>query len=191
MPFTPVPSVAAGDWIDEIFLNTYLRDNFAAGVPDVFSAKGQLAVGTGVDTMGVLNPGADGLALFTDSSQSTGLIWKLIKLISNRQGGSASDWDASGTTNYTPSNEKIQAGVVNLPNSNTATGSWFYGSVTVTFPTAFSAKPLVICSALFAGLNVVKVSASSPTTTQVTIFIITTASVTGVTMPVAWAAIGQ
>lgn len=75
MAYTPVPSVAAGDWIDEIFINTYWRDNMAAGVPDVFSAKGQLAVGTGVDTMGVLGVGANNTILVADSAQATGLKW--------------------------------------------------------------------------------------------------------------------
>lgn len=75
MAYTPVPSVAAGDWIDEIFINTYWRDNMAASVPDVFSAKGQLAVGTGVDTMGVLSVGANNTILVADSTQVTGLKW--------------------------------------------------------------------------------------------------------------------
>lgn len=75
MAYTPVPSVAAGDWIDEIFINTYWRDNMAASVPDVFSAKGQLAVGTGVDTMGVLSAGSNNKVLMADSAQATGLKW--------------------------------------------------------------------------------------------------------------------
>lgn len=75
MAYTPVPAVAANDWIDEIFINTYWKDNFAAGVPDVFSAKGQLAVGLGVDSMGVLNVGANDTVLIADSTQATGLKW--------------------------------------------------------------------------------------------------------------------
>jgi len=75
MAYTPVPSVAAGDWIDEIFINTYWRDNMAASVPDVFSAKGQMAVGSGVDTMGVLNVGANGTIIVADSVQSLGVKW--------------------------------------------------------------------------------------------------------------------
>lgn len=187
--YTPVPSVAAGDWIDEIFINTYWKDNFAAGVPDVFSAKGQLAVGLGVDQLGVLNPGTDGTFLVADSSQSLGMIWRA--LIAKRQGGHASNWDSHGTTNYTPANVKIQTGAVNIPNSNTAAGSYYYGSVTVTFPEAFASNPLVLCSALFAGTNVMKISASSASPTQVTLYILTTASITGSTMPVGWMAIGQ
>lgn len=81
MAYIPVPSVAAGDWIDEIFINTYWRDNMAAGVPDVFSAKGQMAIGLGVDSMGVLNVGADGDVLMADAAQTLGMKWT--NLISN------------------------------------------------------------------------------------------------------------
>lgn len=75
MAYTPVPAVAADDWIDEIFINTYWVDNMAASVPDVFSAKGQLPVGLGVDSMGILNVGANGTILSADSAEPTGLKW--------------------------------------------------------------------------------------------------------------------
>jgi len=75
MTYTPVPTFLTGDTIDEPFLNTYWRDNMAAGVPDVFSAKGQLAIASGVDTMGVLNPGTDGSVLITEAAQSLGVRW--------------------------------------------------------------------------------------------------------------------
>lgn len=75
MAYTPLPLVAAGDWIDEVFINTYWRDNMAAGVPDVFTAKGQLAIGTGIDTMGVLSVGANNKVLMADSEQSVGAKW--------------------------------------------------------------------------------------------------------------------
>ena len=76
MAYTPVPAVAADDWIDEIFINTYWVDNMAASVPDVFSAKGQLAVGLGVDSMGVLNVGSNGKVLMADSAQTLGMKWE-------------------------------------------------------------------------------------------------------------------
>ncbi len=75
MAYTPVPAVSAGDWIDEVFINTYWVNNMAAGVPDVFSAKGQIAVGLGVDSMGVLNVGTDGDVLMADVAQTLGVKW--------------------------------------------------------------------------------------------------------------------
>lgn len=51
-----------------------------------------------------------------------------------RQGGSATDWSIVGTTNYIMPPVRIQAGVANAVS----------GTVTVTFPVAFSQPPVVI-----------------------------------------------
>src|SRR5262245_12399409 len=126
--YTPVPSFIAGDIIDEVFLNTYWRDNMAASIPDLFSAKGQIAVGLGVDDMGILNVGANGTVPMADSAQPLGIAWRA--LVKARQGGSASNWGTVGTNNHTPSTAKIQAGVANVASVSTAFNSIFYGSVT-------------------------------------------------------------
>lgn len=52
-----------------------------------------------------------------------------------RQGGSASNWGTMGTTDYTPTTVRIQAGSVITDGD---------GVVTVTFPVAFSDVPLII-----------------------------------------------
>ncbi len=75
MAYTPVPSVAVNDWIDEIFINTYWVNNMAAMAPDVFSAKGQMSIGTGVDAMGVLSVGSNNKVLMADATQSVGVKW--------------------------------------------------------------------------------------------------------------------
>lgn len=54
--------------------------------------------------------------------------------LTNRQGGSATNWDTAGTTNYVPGDAKMQCGSVN-------TGAT--AEVVVTFPVAFAYKPLV------------------------------------------------
>jgi hypothetical protein len=54
-----------------------------------------------------------------------------------RQGGSASDWSAVGTTTYTPTSVRMQAGSVRWTG-----GAASSGNVTVTFPVAFSDKPI-------------------------------------------------
>jgi hypothetical protein len=51
-----------------------------------------------------------------------------------RQGGDATDWNFPGATNYTPGAVRMQAGAILCSSS---------GVVAVTFPVAFSAKPLV------------------------------------------------
>jgi hypothetical protein len=58
-----------------------------------------------------------------------------------RQGGDATDWSVAGTTTYTPTGVLIETGVVTVP---IASGT--YNSITVTLPSAFSAKPAVLLS---------------------------------------------
>ncbi len=139
MAYTPVPAVAAGDTIDEVFIYTYWVDNMAAGVPDIFSTKGQLAVGLDVDEVGVLNVGTDGEVLHADSTQALGVIWKNINAIYRRQGGSATNWNSQGSTNYTPANSLIQVGTGRVPFAVSATGN-----KEITFPVAYSAVPIVL-----------------------------------------------
>jgi H-type lectin domain-containing protein len=190
MAYTPVPAVAADDWIDEIFINTYWVDNMAASVPDVFSAKGQIAVGLGVDSMGVLNVGADGTFLQADSTQTLGMIWKA--LVWGRQGASATDWSIGGTSfNFTPASAKIQVGRTSLISTTTADGSYFKGTLTITFPVAFAQVPLVFATLSPTSLNanLITVEVSSPSTTQVTLTVYSHASIS--VAGVNWLAIGE
>jgi hypothetical protein len=74
--------------------------------------------------------------------------------VSNRQGGSATNWNTVGTNNYVPTGEQlIQVG-------NAASGAG--GDVTVTFPVAFSAKPVVFatCDVIYGLVQVDGVTAS-------------------------------
>lgn len=98
MGYTPVPAVIAGDMIDEVFIMTYWVDNMAAQAPDVFSAKGQMIIGSGVDAMGVLNVGANETVLFADSSQALGVKWAAIAQKRTVLGKSSSQNITSGAT---------------------------------------------------------------------------------------------
>jgi hypothetical protein len=71
-----------------------------------------------------------------------------------RQGGDASDWSVVGTTTYTPTTVRMQAGVKSF-----AAGS----TDTITFPVAFSNVPLVFITSL---TNLNYYSVPSITTTQ-------------------------
>ena len=62
---------------------------------------------------------------------------KIAGVVASRQGGSATDWNSSGTTNYAFPAAIIQVG------NKAADAS---GNVVVTFPVAFSGKPIVICT---------------------------------------------
>lgn len=69
-----------------------------------------------------------------------------------RQGGSATDWQIAGTTTYTPTSVRTQAGV------RTNTGA---SSVVVTFPTAFSQPPIVVATGRQFVVTVVSATASN------------------------------
>ena len=75
MSYTPVPLVVAGDWIDEVFINTYWSNNMAAGVPDIFTAKGDLAVATAANAASALAVGINNQVLMPDSSLANGVKW--------------------------------------------------------------------------------------------------------------------
>lgn len=60
--------------------------------------------------------------------------------IYRRQGGSATAWNTSGSTNYTPGGAKIQAGAVSVSFSSSATSNL----ATVTFPSAFTNIPVAL-----------------------------------------------
>jgi hypothetical protein len=56
-----------------------------------------------------------------------------------RKGGSATDWNTPGSTTYTPGAVRMQAGVVaDTPDLNPDSGS-----IAITFPVAYSAKPII------------------------------------------------
>lgn len=57
-----------------------------------------------------------------------------------RQGGSATDWNSGGTTTQTPAAVRMQAGTLRVASFS---GGGLAGSIT--FPVAFSAKPIVFC----------------------------------------------
>jgi hypothetical protein len=90
MSYTPVPIVMAGDWIDEVFINTYWRDNMAAGVPDIFTTKGDLAIGSGNDSAGRLGVGADGTLLMADSLAALGMKWSRLPITFLKKSGDQS-----------------------------------------------------------------------------------------------------
>lgn len=63
-------SVSARDW-------NHIVENFAQGVPDLMTTKGDLVAATGADSGARVAVGANGSYPFADSSQSAGMIWSL------------------------------------------------------------------------------------------------------------------
>jgi hypothetical protein len=78
MAYTAVPTKSPGDTWSADDHNTYVRDNFAAGVPDIFTTKGDIAVATAADVaarVGVLS--TNGYVLMSDSGETAGVKWAL------------------------------------------------------------------------------------------------------------------
>ncbi len=76
MPYSALPSKVSTDTID---LGDYdaIKGNFEAGVPDIFTTKGDLAAATGADAAARVAVGADDATLVADSAQSAGLAWQI------------------------------------------------------------------------------------------------------------------
>ena len=76
MTYSLVPTKVDGDLAPSADdFNTYIKDNFAASVPDIFTAKGDLVAGTAARAAARLAAGANDTQLVPDSSQATGLAW--------------------------------------------------------------------------------------------------------------------
>jgi hypothetical protein len=75
MAYVAVPTKSTGDLWTAADNNTYIRDNFAAGVPDIFTTKGDIAVATAADAASRLGVGADGQVLTAASGEATGILW--------------------------------------------------------------------------------------------------------------------
>lgn len=103
-----------------------------------------------------------------------------------RQGGSASDWSVQGTTAQTPTTVRMQGGVVRVTITSSPVGS-----ITVTFPQAFSNKPLAFVSIVEAVSTTFIATVTAVTATTMTIQVLhyEGTTVSG-TVDVNWLAIG-
>jgi len=109
MSYTTLPLIEVGDEWDEDDFNTYLKANFEASVPDIFEAKGDLAVGTGEAALDNLGVGDNGEVLVADSGEATGLNWSkgkvelgMIIIWSGAVGSIPTGWQICDGTNGTP-----------------------------------------------------------------------------------------
>ena len=76
MAYADIGDIATGAVISEAYLDQ-IRANFQAGVPDIFTTKGDIAVATAADTAARLAVGADDATLVPDASTATGLAWQI------------------------------------------------------------------------------------------------------------------
>lgn len=71
MAYVPLTTVADGDTILTAWGNQ-VKDNFAAGVPDIFTTKGDVAVASGADVAGRLAVGSDFQIVHAKASATLG-----------------------------------------------------------------------------------------------------------------------
>lgn len=77
MAYTAPPTKAAGDTLTETNWNTHIKGNFEAGVPDLYTTKGDIAVATAANAAARLAVGANDTTLVADSGEATGLAWQI------------------------------------------------------------------------------------------------------------------
>jgi hypothetical protein len=75
MAYNTPPTKNTGDVFTASEFNTYIRDNFAAGVPDIFTTAGDIAVATGANVGVRLAVGTQGQRLVVDTTQAAKIKW--------------------------------------------------------------------------------------------------------------------
>jgi len=126
-----------------------------------------------VDSAQYVDASIDTAHLAADSVDDT-KVGNRVPALTRRQGGSATNWNTAGTTGYTPTTVRMQTGV--------ATVTTF---ATITFPTAFSAIPLVLVSLIDSQESGFMVSAEVIDAASCYIY-----GESGVAHDIAWLAIG-
>jgi hypothetical protein len=141
MAYTAIPSVVTGQTYPASAYNTYLKGNLDALW--VYTTQGDIVYASSSSALQRLGLGTAGQVLRVNAG-ATAPEWGSIATapISRRQGGHATNWSTSGTTNYTPATSIIQVGSYSftLPGGPV---NGISGSLTITFPVAFSASPLI------------------------------------------------
>jgi hypothetical protein len=108
MGFSIVPTVSNGDTWSAANHNTYIRDNFAAVWAG--SLAGDVDYYTSATTKATLHAVASKFIRFNAAANAIEAV-ALSLAIAARQGGSATDYAAGGTTNYAASLGDLQVGV--------------------------------------------------------------------------------
>lgn len=117
--------------------------------------------------------------------RSAGSVPNWGSLVTARQGGNATNWQIAGTTSYVPTNPIIQMGVAEIT-TNAGTG---LGNVAVTYPNAFTNRPIVLISVGGSSTGNIVSTFSDDATTGFTARVFKT-DLGAVTIQVNWMAVG-
>lgn len=138
--------------------------NSAGGPADISAAANDRVLGRTSDTLSFLQitNGMLGNDIVDDTK-----VGNRVPQFYRRQGGNATNWVTPGTTTYTPTTVRMQAGSIEISLSAANESSEL-----ITFPTAFSQTPIVIVSLIYGGsYNLVQISASTTDATQTQIYL--------------------
>jgi hypothetical protein len=92
---TPKTDVTTGLSAKEY--NQFIKDNFAASIPDLFTAKGDIAVATGIDAAIPVAVGANGAYLWADSGATAGVSWSITEKLFAGPSGSVFSMTRNGS----------------------------------------------------------------------------------------------
>ena len=144
MAYVSPTNKTAGTLITASTWNQDIVSNQQAGAPDVFIRNGDMFVGTAADVGVRMGAGYGGQVLTTYYAGTPALSW--YGRVEGLQIGTVTDrWYQPGTYNVTSSNGlagHFQVGCQTIVIANGQT----VGSVTVTFPLAYSDTPLVFAT---------------------------------------------
>lgn len=152
--FTPVPNVATADLYTADNYNTFIAANFAAGVPDIFTAAGDLAYATAADVAARLAIGAQythlestgsapswsvsGMARFADTELSIATAsfdftsipqtHKHLLLVTNLRGDTAANTVAPNLRFNNDSTANYHSNVMQANGAGTAVGQTIAGT---------------------------------------------------------------
>jgi hypothetical protein len=153
----------------------------ATKVDNLYAARAALADEATTVTDGSID--ADALAANAVDDTKAG---NRVPQFRYRQGGSAGEWSANGTTSYQLGAVRMQAGSAQL----TLDISESLGQDTITFPEAFSEKPLVFCTVLSPGNGIPVAVALGATASDFVLQVLRTGTTEISIVKVAWLAIG-
>jgi hypothetical protein len=175
MAYTTVPTVATGDLWSAANHNTYIKDNLSAlfvgttaGDIDYYtsaSTKSRLAAVNG----GVLKSSGsapswlamgNSFRVLTANTTTNEPQWSSI--VNYRQGGSATSWQTSGTTNQTITDGIMQIGVLSVTTNVAGIGS---ADITFTLPFQTGKIPWII-GTVQGGVDYLNVNFSDVTETS-------------------------
>jgi len=142
-----IPRIEEGNLVDGAVTASILHDDAVTTDKILDDAvNGDKIADDAVDTEHIADGAVDTAQIADDAVDYAQAGERILKLYA-RQGGSATDWNTAGSTNYTPTNVIVQMGSVDV----TVSAPNFFATQSVSFPVAFSAHPLVFVTRAGAG----------------------------------------